>query len=116
MSGYAKQRAADKIAWLARQGLDLATFWRESSAAVASAVPYYWTPCWYTLDPASLLVTSHFSEGMPEIPSEWLIAEYYEDDVHKLADVARSERGISTLHEVTGGDPSSSPRWHANMA
>jgi hypothetical protein len=92
------------------------TFWRESSEAVASAVPYYGTPCWYTLDPASLLVTSHFQEGMPEIPNEWLAQEYYEDDVNKLTDVARSERGISTLHEATGGDPTQSPRWHRNIA
>jgi len=26
------------------------------------------------------------------------------------------ESGISTLHEATGGDPSSSPSWHMNMA
>ena len=41
--------------------------------------------------------------------------EYYQDDVNKLADVARSKRGTSTLHEATGGDPTSSPRWHLNM-
>ncbi len=41
--------------------------------------------------------------------------EYYADDVNQLADVARSERGISTLYEATGGDPASSPRWHDNM-
>ena len=115
MNRYAKQRARDKIAWLAGQGLDLVTFWRESSEAVAGAVPYDATPCWYTLDPASLLVTSHFNEGMPRIPNEWLAQEYYEDDVNKLADVARSGRGISTLHEATGGDPTRSPRWHENM-
>ncbi|CAN5429781.1 LuxR C-terminal-related transcriptional regulator [soil metagenome] len=116
MSGYARLRAKDRIARLAGRGLDLATFWRESTEAIASAVPYYWTPCWYTLDPASLLVTSHFHEGMPEIPSEWLAEEYYGDDVNKLADVARSERGMSTLHEATGGDPTSSSRWHQNIA
>ena len=115
MSTNARQRARDRIARLAGQGLDLVTFWREASRAVAIAVPHYWAPCWYTLDPASLLVTSHFQEGIPEIPREWLAQEYYEDDVNKLADVARSERGISTLHEATRGDPTSSPRWHANM-
>lgn len=116
MSAYAKLMAKDKIARLAGQGLDLVTFWRESSEAMAGAIPFYWTPCWYTLDPASLLVTSHFHDGMPEIPNEWLAQEYYEDDVNKLADVARSDRGISTLHEATGGDPTSSPRWHQNIA
>jgi DNA-binding CsgD family transcriptional regulator len=100
---------------MTRQSLDLVTLWREASEAIADAVPYYAAPCWYTLDPASLLVTSHFNEQMPELPPEWLAMEYYEDDVNNLADVARSERGISTLHEATGGNPASSPRWHENM-
>jgi DNA-binding CsgD family transcriptional regulator len=78
-------------------------------------VPYYQAPCWFTLDPASLLVTSHFNEEMPELPPEWLAEEYYGDDVNKLVDVARSPQGISTLHLATGGDPTSSPRWHQNM-
>ena len=115
MSVDAKQRARNKIARLAGQGLDLVSFWRESTDALASAVPYYLAPCWYTLDPASLLVTSHFHEGVPELPPQWLMREYYEDDVNKLADVARSERGISTLHDATGGDPTRSPRWRANI-
>jgi hypothetical protein len=115
MSADAKQRASDRIARLAWRHLDLVSFWRESAEAIASAVPYYWTPCWYTLDPASLLITSHFNEDISEIPGEWLAQEYYEDDVNTLAGVARSARGISTLHEATGGDPASSPRWHANI-
>nr|WP_202892216.1 LuxR C-terminal-related transcriptional regulator [Kribbella shirazensis] len=100
---------------MTRQGLDLVTLWRASTEILRDAVPHYQVPCWYTLDPASLLVTSHFNEGMPELPQEWLAEEYYEDDVNKLAEVARSQRGISTLHEATGGDPASSPRWHQNM-
>ena len=31
-------------------------------------VPYYWTPCWYTLDPASLLITSHFHRRPRRVP------------------------------------------------
>ena len=115
MSGYTKQRARDKIVWLAGQGLDLVTFWRESNTALARAVPHYLTPCWYTLDPVSLLVTSHFQTEIPEIPPEWLAHEYFEDDFHKLADVACSERGVSTLYEATGGDPSRSPSWNLYM-
>lgn len=115
MSAYAKERARDRIAALTTHGLDLVTFWREAAAVMEPAIPHYMGACWYTLDPASLLITSHFNEHMPELPPEWLAYEYYEDDVHKLADVARSEAGVSTLHEATGGDPRSSPRWHANM-
>ena len=115
MGWYAKERARERILALAAEGMDLPTFWRESTDAVASAVPHYMSPCWYTLDPASLLVTSHYQAELPELPPEWLAQEYYEDDFHNLAGVARSERGLSTLHEATGGDPSRSPRWHANM-
>lgn len=48
---------------------------------------------------------------IPQLPVEWLAPKYQEDDHHKLVDVARSERGISTLHEVTGGDLSRSRGW-----
>jgi DNA-binding CsgD family transcriptional regulator len=115
VSSDAKQRASDKITRLASQGLDLVSFWRASTEALASVVPHDGAPCWFTLDPASLLVTSHFDEGVPELPPQWLLHEYYQDDVNNLADVARSQRGISTLHEATGGDPTSTPRWHFNM-
>lgn len=111
----ALRRARDEIARLAVRQLDLVTFWREASGVLRHAVPHFLSPCWYTLDPASLLITSHFQEGLPEFPEEWLRAEYFADDVHKLTDVSRSPTGTSTLHEATGGDPSRSPRWRANM-
>lgn len=112
MGDPARERAVDKIARLAGQPRDLVTFWQSCTEVIADVVPYYWTPCWYTLDPASLLITSHFHDGMPQFPAEWLAEEYYGDDVNKLADVARSGTGVCTLHEATGGDPSASPRWH----
>jgi hypothetical protein len=96
MGWYAKKRAADRIEALAARGLDLPTFWCESTEALAPAVAHYMSPCWYTLDPASLLVTSHYQAELDEIPSEWLAHEYYEEDFHDIAGVARSERGIST--------------------
>ncbi len=111
MGWYAKERAAERIAALAGQGLDLPTFWHECSHVLASAVPHYMSPCWFTMDPASLLVTSHFDVEIPQLPPEWMAHEYYEDDFNKMADVARSERGLSTLHEATGGDPGRSPGW-----
>jgi hypothetical protein len=103
MATAAKQRALDKIVRLSGQGLDLVHLWRECAEPIASAIPHYWAPCWFTLDPATLLITSHFDEGVPEVPPEWLEAEYFVDDVHKLADVARSGPGLSTLHEATMG-------------
>jgi DNA-binding CsgD family transcriptional regulator/GAF domain-containing protein len=108
-------RARDTIARLSSQGLDLVTLWRSTSDALASVIPHYLSPCWFTLDPASLLVTSHYQDEIPELPPEWLAHEYYEDDAHKIAGVARSDRGTSTLHEATGGEPSRSPGWKKFM-
>ncbi|HEY5980001.1 MAG TPA: LuxR C-terminal-related transcriptional regulator [Microlunatus sp.] len=109
-------QAHDAIARLARQGLDVVRFWRAVSPVLADAVPHYLAPCCYTLDPSSRLITSHFQEGLPTFPAEWVAAEYAEDDVLQLADVARSSSGLSTLFEATGGRPDRSARWHANMA
>jgi DNA-binding CsgD family transcriptional regulator len=111
VSFYAKERALDRVAWLAVQGLDAVSFWREAAEPVARAVPHDSTPCWWSLDPASLLLTSHFNPEFPEVPPEWLDIEYYDEDVKTFADLARSERPVATLHEATGGDPSRS-RWY----
>lgn len=115
MNADVRQRAHHKIAREAAKGMDLVSFWRACTPVLAQAVPHYHAPCWYTLDPASLLITSHFDEGVPEFPTEWLAAEYLEDGVNKLVDVVRTQRGVQTLHEVTGGDPSDDPRWQGNM-
>jgi hypothetical protein len=93
VSSDARQRASDKLARLAGYGLDLVGFWRASTEVLAAAVPHNFAPCWFTLDPASLLVTSHFDEGVPELPSQWMIHKYYQDDVNNLADVAAPSEG-----------------------
>ena len=116
VSRSAAEKAVDTIAEIAAAPTDLASFWRSCTDVIAPVVPHYWTPCYFTLDPASLLVTSHFHEGLAEFPPEALAAEYYGDDVHKLVDIVRSPTGVSTLHEATGGDPRSSPRWSFNMS
>jgi DNA-binding CsgD family transcriptional regulator len=116
MGVIANERAQDRIAELSRRGYDLVTFWQECTEVLEAAVPHYDKPCWYTLDPASLLITSHYHEGLPEYPLKMLRHEYYGDDVNQIFKVVRSEAGVSTLHEATGGDPSSSPSWHMNMA
>ncbi len=115
MSVEASRRALDRIELIAARADDLVTMWRESSEVLATAVPHYQAPCWYTLDPASLLITSHYNPDVPQFPQEWLTHEYYGDDVNTLVDVARSDSGVATLHEATGGDPSSSRRWRENM-
>ncbi|MGH2548709.1 MAG: LuxR family transcriptional regulator, partial [Thermomicrobiales bacterium] len=103
--------AKDKIATLSGQGLDLASFWRAAGEVLADVVPHYIGPCWFTFDPVSLLVTSHYQPEMPPLPPDWLAHEYFNDDFHKLADTARSAAGYSTIHEKTNGDPGRSEAW-----
>jgi DNA-binding CsgD family transcriptional regulator len=116
MAADVRERARDKVARLSGQGLDLVSLWRACREPLATAIPHTFAPCFYTMDPASLLVTSHFDEGIPRIPPEFLEREYLNDDVNQLAGIAKSTAGVSTLFEATDGNPSSSPRWHANMA
>ncbi|UGT62808.1 helix-turn-helix transcriptional regulator [Nocardia asteroides] len=115
MSTEVFRRATEQITRLCGEPRDLVSLWQEASEILARAVPHYWTPCFYTLDPASLLMTSHYHRGLAEFPGDWLVSEYYTDDVNQLATVARSASGIATLHEATGGEPARSPRWHRNM-
>jgi DNA-binding CsgD family transcriptional regulator len=110
-----RERAIGRIAELSGRGHDLVAFWREATGVIGPAVPFYLTPCFYTMDPASLLITSHYHDGLPEIPREWLALEYYQDDYNKMADVARSDRGLATLHEATGGDLRRSARYRVSI-
>jgi len=115
MDGVRAERGEVHLRALADRQCDLASFWREASVVVAEVVPHFAGPCWFSLDPASHLLTSHFHEGLAAYPEEWLRAEYLDDDVNQLLDVVRSPAGISTLHELTGGDPSGTPRWQTNI-
>jgi DNA-binding CsgD family transcriptional regulator len=109
------QPGVDRIAALVRQPTDLVSLWRSATGVIAKVVPHYSKPCWYTVDPASLLITSHVQEGLAQFPAEWLAGEYYNEDVIQINDVLRSTSGLSTLHEAAGGDPSATKRWQRNM-
>ncbi len=115
MGAYARQRAMDRIAELSGRGHDLVTFWQEATEAIARAVPFHLTPCFYTLDPATLLATSHYHDGLPEIPPAWLALEYSSADFNQMAVVARSTAGVGTLDEATGGDVSRSAKYRETM-
>ncbi len=107
--------AREKIEAAARAGSDLITMWREVGPVLTEAVPHFEAPCFFTVDPTSLLPTSHFQEGLPEIPAEWLGREYAQDDYNSMSDVLRSRLGIGTLHDATGGRPELSTKYHEEM-
>lgn len=67
-------RALDKLHRLAAEPRDLVSFWREADGVLAETVPHFTAPCWYTLDPASLLITSHYNTYMSQLPPESLVS------------------------------------------
>jgi hypothetical protein len=78
--------------------------------ALGQAVPFDGA-CWHTADPASLLITSHFTnlsgEGFP-----WICAnEYPDDDVNKFASLAGRRRPVGVLSRATRGRPERSARF-----
>ncbi len=108
-------RALDQLESVARSGADLVTLWREAGPLLGQAVPHFESPCFFTVDPASLLTTSHFQEGLPEIPGEWLGREYAEGDYNSMTEVLQSPKGVGTLHDATGGRPELSRKYHEEM-
>lgn len=110
-----RERVIDKLESVAGSGSDLVTLWREAGPLLAEAVPHFETACFFTVDPSSLLTTSHFQEGLPEIPGEWLGREYAEGDYNSMREVLHSPRGVGTLHDATGGRPEMSRKFHEEM-
>ncbi|MBC7291306.1 MAG: LuxR family transcriptional regulator, partial [Actinotalea sp.] len=108
-------RTLDALERVARRGSDLVTLWRDVGRLLAPAVPHAHAPCFFTVDPTSLLITSHFQEGMAEIPAAWLAREYAAPDANSMLDVLRSAGGTGTLHDATGGRPELSRKFHEEM-
>lgn len=118
-SPAARERAIDKIARLSAEPQDLVSFWRASAEVLDESIRYQGDPCWFSMDPTSLLLTSHFNDSFSASP-EWgaaaAAAEFANDgDVNKLTDIVKLPDGVQTLYEATGGNPASSARWHRNM-
>ncbi len=101
------ERAERRLAELAARGSDAVTFFREAQEVLLGAVPSVPLVFWNTLDPFSLLLTGGYDHEGREKPHEVLMWEYLVDDVMKTLDAVRSTRGVLTLEEASGGDPTS---------
>ena len=84
-------------------------------ALTGSNIPHFQTPCFFTVDPTSLLTTSHFQEGFGEIPAEWLAREFEAPDFNSMTEVLRSRSGVGTLHDATAGQPQRAAKYHEEM-
>ena len=117
MARLSMEEASVRVRRLARAGLDAHAFFEAAGETVARAVSIGGAPpFWNTIDPSSHLITSvHFSgECFFDLGGqmEW---EYIADDVNKTADVIANQRGVQTLHEVTGGSPERSPVFREHL-
>ena len=113
MTGQARLLEGMKRA--CRTGTDLVTLWRASAELLASAVPHFGSPCFFTVDPDSRMTTSHNQEGLPAIPADWLGREYLEPDYNSMTEVLTSREGFGTLHDATGGRPELAHKYHREM-
>lgn len=108
-------RVLDRLEQAVDSSTDLVGLWREVARVVASAVPHAWSPCFFTVDPVSRLVTSHVQEGLPEIPAAWLARDLTEPAPNSMAEVLASRQGWGTLHAATGGHPELAQKYHEEM-
>ena len=111
ISGTSRARAHDRLVSLAAAGHDVESFWRHATEELAHAVAFDWRPCWFTLDPASLVLTSHFNEDIEALDPEVFHNEYVEDDFNKMAELAVAGEEVATLERATSGDPARSRRY-----
>lgn len=108
-------RVVERIRRIVVRRPDVVTLWREVTPILVSEVPHFEAPCFFTVDPECRIVTSHFQEGLPEIPGEWLAREYADDDFNSMTSVLESPGGIGTLHDATEGRPERSVKYHVEM-
>jgi DNA-binding CsgD family transcriptional regulator len=114
MSAAVLERTEREISWLCQGGLEKDAFCRAVGERLADAVPYDGS-CWHTIDPATLLITSHLTERIPEVNFPGLaFNEYVADDVNTFASLTRGRRRVATLHGATFGKPERSLR-HREM-
>jgi DNA-binding CsgD family transcriptional regulator len=89
---------------LVHRDLQLDAFFETANRALDRLVPFD-SSCWLSLDPATLLPTSHFTH---EVSADHLLAlaanEFLEDDVNKFAVLAHRPQPVGILSQATGGD------------
>ena len=96
-----------------QRGLGLPAYFEAADRALARLVPFE-ASCWLSLDPGTMLPTTHYSReyGFDHL-LELAANEFLEDDVNKFADLARATPPVGVLSRTTGGHPSDSRRHAA---
>jgi hypothetical protein len=74
-------------------------------------MPAFDTSCWLMVDPASVLVTGGIFDYPPALVPAFARNEFAEDDVNKLAVLARQAVPVGILSCATNGHPERSRRY-----
>ncbi len=116
LTGPALDNLADAVIRVCRSGLDSDALRAEVLPRLRKVVPIdaLW---WAAADPATLLFTRSYREGLPEESGPYLVAnEFLHQDVNKWTELARDPAGVRTLMQATGGHPASSDRYREIFA
>jgi DNA-binding CsgD family transcriptional regulator len=106
-----RERAREAIIRLAHSGLDSAVLRRELAARIQRVVPAA-SSGFATVDPASLLLTSVVTSGIPDETVPALAQnEYASEDYNKFAELALRPRPVARLSAATGGNLGRSLRY-----
>jgi DNA-binding CsgD family transcriptional regulator len=95
---------------VAHAGHGLPELFDHASRVLRKAIPFD-AACWHTLDPATLLETSHYVENLPFENPRASELEYLYDDFNQFATLANAPQRSGILSEATGGEPERSRRY-----
>ena len=98
-------RVERELVRLGEHGLDTPTWCLAADALLGRVVPFDGS-CWHTIDPATVLITSHLTLNLPSGFPLLAANEYLADDVDKFADLAAAPHPVGVLSQATDGQPS----------
>jgi DNA-binding CsgD family transcriptional regulator len=103
-------RVERELVRLGGHGLDTATWCRAADELLDRVVGFDGS-CWHTIDPATVLITSHLTLNLPSGFPLLAANEYLAEDVNKFADLAAAPHKVGVLSQATDGQPQRSLRW-----
>jgi hypothetical protein len=103
-------RVERELVRLGEHGLDTQT-WCRAADGVLDRVVGFDGSCWHTIDPATVLITSHLTLNLPSRFPLLAANEYLAEDVNKFADLAAAPHPVGVLSQATDGQPQRSQRW-----
>jgi DNA-binding NarL/FixJ family response regulator len=106
----AYERGRDDLIRLSHRGLPRAELVRRAAEVLGEAVGFDGA-CWHTVDPATRLITSHYTNLSGAGFAFVCRNEYLQDDVAKFASLAGHRRPATTLRAATEGHLDRSARY-----